>query len=536
MNARLHIEPPGGQPFERDLAGHQFIVGRASDADLVVADSSVSRHHARLFQREGRWWAEDLGARNGTTLNDSPLVTPTALDAGDRLRLGDTVLSFVPAVEAVTTAPAAIDDEEGVDRQTARLRTLNEIHRALATPISLTELLDLILERCFNVLKPEEGVIVLRDPKGGFTTAAMRRKPGSTGTVLVSRSLMEEVIERGRPALVVDAAFDERFAGSESIIASGVKSVVAAPLSAAEGTIGMIALLSRINVRKFSDHDLDMLASLASAAALRVRNIALVEEAAARKVLERELALAHDMQMAMLPRRMPERPEIELSASVTPARSVGGDLYDFVVTPDGVWFIVADVSGKGVPAALYTAVAKTLFRATVQSSHTVQDVLTRMNTELSRENDQVMFITAVVGYIALATGEVMLGDAGHNPALVLRHGGVLEKAAIPKCMAFGVLEDTPYEHGVVPLQAGDTLVLYTDGVTDARAPNGEMFGSERLEAAVEACSGQSASEVLQSISGVTVRFATGAPPEDDVTLLVLRYKGPQPQPQPQQQS
>jgi serine phosphatase RsbU (regulator of sigma subunit) len=526
MSARLHIEPAAGAAFDRDLTGQQFIVGRATDADLVVQDASVSRHHARLFQRDGQWWAEDLGARNGTTLNDAPLKSPTALGDGDRLRLGDTVLRFVPVTEAAITR-TAIEDEENTDRQAARLRTLNDIHRALAMPISQSELLDRILERCFDVLKPEEGVIVLRDPRRGFTTAATRRKPGSTGDVLVSRSLMEEVIERARPALVIDAAFDERFSGSESIIASGVRSVVAAPLSDADGAIGMIALLSRVNVRKFSEHDLDMLASLASAAALRVRNIALAEEAAARKVLERELALAHDMQMAMLPRRMPERPEIDLAASVTPARMVGGDLYDFVATADGLWFIVADVSGKGVPAALYTAVAKTLFRATVQASADVGEALTRMNAELARDNDQLMFITAIVGYVPFATGEVMLGDAGHNPALLLRRGGRLETASVPKCMAFGVLQDTPYEHGLVPMQPGDTLILYTDGATDARAPNGDLFGSDRLEAAVASCSGLNAAEMLQSISGVTLGFAAGAPPEDDVTLMVLRYIGTQ---------
>jgi serine phosphatase RsbU (regulator of sigma subunit) len=524
MTARLRIEPPGSQAFDRDLAGPQLVVGRGTDADLVVPDSSVSRHHARLFQREGRWWAEDLGALNGTTLNDSPLVAPTALGPGDRLRLGDTVLRFVPA-DAPAADPPTADDDEGTGRQAARLRTLNEIHRALATPISLSELLDLILERCFDVLRPEEGVIVLRHPAGGFQTAATRRKPGSTGDVLVSRSLMEEVIERGRPAVVVDAAFDERFAGSESIIAAGVKSVVAAPLCDSDGSIGMIALMSRLGVRKFSANDLEMLTSLASAAALRVRNIALAEEAAARRVLERELALAHDMQMAMLPRRMPDRPEIDLAASVVPARSVGGDLYDFVVTPDGVWFIVADVSGKGVPAALYTAVAKTLFRATVRSSRSVADLLSRMNTELAQENDQVMFVTAVAGYIALASGEVMLGDAGHNPALVLRRDGALDKPSIPKCMAFGVLEDTPYEHGVVRLEPGDTLVLYTDGATDARAPDGELFGSGRLVEAIAACRGLAAARIVDAISGATVRFAAGAPPEDDVTLLVLRYLG-----------
>ena len=135
MIGRVRVEPPQGPPFDRELLAPEVIIGRATTAGLMVPDSSMSRHHARLFQRDGRWWAEDLGATNGTTLNDQPLLEPTALGTGDRLRLGATLVRFDPEQEDTT-------DPGTLSRQAARLRTINEIHRALATPISLAELLD----------------------------------------------------------------------------------------------------------------------------------------------------------------------------------------------------------------------------------------------------------------------------------------------------------------------------------------------------------------------------------------------------------
>jgi len=518
VSERVRVEPPNAPPFDWLLNTPEVVIGRATTAGLVVPDSSVSRHHARLFQRDGRWWAEDLGATNGTTLNDRPLLTPTMLDHGDRLRIGATIVRFAPD-ESDTTDPGALN------RQAARLRTLNEVHKALATAISLSALLDLILERCFDVLHPEEGVILLKDPTGHFKLAATRRLPGRTGDVLVSRSIVDEVAGKGRPALVLDAAVDDRFAGSQSLMMSGVRSVVAAPLSDAEGSIGMIALLSSVSVRQFSDLDLDMLVSLASAAALRVRNVALAEEAAARKVLERELSLAHDMQMSMLPHQQLSRAEVDLAASVTPARSVGGDLYDFVLDDDRLWFIVADVSGKGVAAALYMAVAKTLFRASVLPDIGPADVLARMNRELCRDNDQFIFVTAIVGQLSVSSGEVALADAGHNPALVVSRGRKPFTPEIPKCMALGVVAETPYRDGRFALSPGETLVLHTDGATDARNLDGDLFGFERLTHAVEVNAGKSAPDMISSISGDVETFVAGAPPEDDLTLLALRYLG-----------
>ena len=227
----------------------------------------------------------------------------------------------------------------------------------------------------------------------------------------------------------------------------------------------------------------------------------------------------------MLPHGQLSRAEIDLAASVTPARSVGGDLYDFLLDGEWLWFIVADVSGKGVAAALYMAVAKTLFGACVQPGVGPADILARMNRELCRDNDQFIFVTAMVGHLSLSTGEVALADAGHNPALVVAKGGQPFTPVIPKCMALGVVAETPYRDGRFVLAPGETLVLHTDGATDARSLDGDMFGFERLTSAVEVNAGKSAEEMIKSISEEVDAFSAGAPPEDDLTLLALRYLG-----------
>jgi sigma-B regulation protein RsbU (phosphoserine phosphatase) len=278
-------------------------------------------------------------------------------------------------------------------------------------------------------------------------------------------------------------------------------------------------------VRQFAEADLDLLMSLASAAALRVRNVALTEEAAARRVLERELALAHDMQMAMLPRGMPDRPEIRMAAALTPARSVGGDLYDFVADDEGLWFLIADVSGKGVAAALYVAVLKTLFRVTVQTQKDLAEILRVMNHELGRDNDQMMFVTAIIGRLVFDTGQISAVDAGHNPAFVVGSRGDVTATKLEKSIALGVDPDAVFKVSGFRLDAGSTLLLYTDGATDARNTAGEIFGADRLQRAVAGSLGRTATDLVHATVKAVSKFAAGAPPEDDLTLLAIEYLG-----------
>jgi serine phosphatase RsbU (regulator of sigma subunit) len=520
MALHLRVEPPSGAGAheERLVDATEVVVGRLGNAGLVLADPSVSRQHARLRFHDGAWWVEALSTTNPTQLNHVPLDRPARIVPGDLLQMGATILRILsPAVP--TVAPAASDR----DRHAARLGILNDVHRALATAISLPHLLDLILERCLDVLAPEEGVILLRTPDGTLEPAATRRRVGE-GDVFVSRRLIDEVAGKGKPALVMDAALDERLLGSESIVLSGVRSVVAAPLVDGDGNLGLIVLSSRAGVRQFTEQDLDLLVSLASAAALRVRNVALAEEAAHRRVLERELAIAHDIQMSMLPRPLPERSDVAIAGTLKPARSVGGDLYDFWIAGDRLWFIVADVAGKGVGAALYMAVVKALFRASAHGGVSVAEVAERLNREIARDNESMLFVTAMFGTLTLATGDVVIVDAGHNPALLIAPHTPPREPVIPKSIALGVVEDAGFTEGRFQLPAGATLVLYTDGATDARSTTGEMFGAKRLHAAIAGDAAKRPVDLVSSTTATIERFAAGAPPEDDVTLLALSLR------------
>jgi serine phosphatase RsbU (regulator of sigma subunit) len=532
MSIRVQVTSPSGAPAEYAFDGPDIVIGRAVTSAIVIPDSRVSRQHARLVLRAGDWFIEDLGARNRTLLNGRPVEGSVRLSAGDELAVGDAIIRVLGGPTAPGTdttasrweSPSAPTVSLGGDRDAARMWTINEIHRALAEPMTLAALLDFILARCFDVLHPEEGAILLRGADGTLATAASRRQ-GGAGRVSVPRRLIEEVAGKGRPALVLDAAYDERFAGSDSIVMSGIRSIVAAPLVDAEGTLGLITLCSRLTVRKFAQPDLDMLVSIASAAALRVRNVALVDELAARRVIEHELALAHDVQMSMLPREIPQRPELTIGAQLKPARSVGGDLYDFVIDGDRLWFIVADVAGKSIAAALYMAIVKTLFRAMARDGADVDDVAARMNRELARDNERMMFVTAAVGCLDLESGALALVDAGHNPVVVIDPAARLGGLDVSKGIALGVVADARYIAARVVLDRGATLVLYTDGMTDARDTAGRMFGEERLLQAIAAAAADPPDKLVAAVMGTVECFAAGAPAEDDLTILALRYTG-----------
>jgi len=534
MSLRLSVQTAQGARTEYALEGPELVVGRATTATIVIQDSRVSRQHARFVLRDGGWWVEDLGARNPTLLNGVPVAGASMLQAGDRIGVGDAVLQLLEDMPAGQPRPPRPVPEAGTSAGTApgradaaRMWTINEIHRALAAPLSLAELLDLILARCFDVLEPEEGLIMLRGRDGVLATAASRRRTPAAAPVAIPRRLVDEVMVKGRPALVLDATYDDRFASSVSMVTSGIRSVVAAPIVDAEGTLGLITLCSRIAVRQFAQPDLDMLVSIASAAALRVRNVALADELAARLVVEHELALAHDVQMDMLPRTMPSYSGLAVAAQLKPAHSVGGDLYDVLLDGDRLWFVVADVAGKSIAAALYMAIARTLFRATVRGAGDVAAVAGRMNQELARDNERLMFVTAAIGCLDLRSGEVAVVDAGHNPVLLAGPDGVGELPGIPKGPALGVMENVSYVAGAFALDPAMTLVLYTDGVPEARGTSGELFGDRRLRETIAARArdmpiDQLVAETMREVE----RFATGAPPDDDITVLALRYARP----------
>jgi serine phosphatase RsbU (regulator of sigma subunit) len=250
---------------------------------------------------------------------------------------------------------------------------------------------------------------------------------------------------------------------------------------------------------------------------------------AAKERIESELRVAHDIQMGILPKifpPFPQRPEFDLHAMIHPALAVGGDFYDFFLFGDDeLYFVIGDVAGKGVPASLFMAVTITLFRSSLVWGLDPAALVTKLNQHLCVDNDASLFVTMFCGKLQVTSGEILYSNAGHNPPYVLRANGMVEQLPGIGGPLLGLLDSAAYKLGRVRLRAQDTLVLYTDGVTEATDPGSEFFLESRLEDCLRAACGDTARQIVERVSGSVNTFTAGAPQADDITLMALRYCG-----------
>lgn len=540
----LHVTPAEGPPFERRIEEGALVIGRAAECDLALADPFLSRHHARVVRRGDALEVEDLGSSNGTRLNGQPLTAPAPLRPGDLVELSATTLALHTGDGRGTTRPRSTEQsiyidasqllaeqarplagttDAGLRRAAERLRLLNEVHEALARSLSRDELLELILDRAFDHLGPEEGALYLqRDGGEGCERVAFRSKlSGAPG--LFSTSLEREVYRKGLAALVLDVATDERFAAAESMLSSGVRSLIAAPLLAEQGPIGMIVLNSRLAAKRFSQDDLELLVSLASVAALRLRNMALVAEAAERQRLAEEVALARQIQVALMPRRLPRPDGWELHADAVPSRGVSGDFYLAVERAGGreVVLLVADVSGKGVAAALLMASLEALLGGPIARGLAPEEMCAEVSPLLHQRTTAARYATAFLAVLDPATGALRHAGAGHNPALLVRAGGAVEHLGSTG-PPLGLLEGPRYRGADHRLEPGDLVAVYSDGIVEAVDRAGREYGLDRL---IEVCRARRTApldELSAAIEADLRAFAAGVPFDDDRTLLLLR--------------
>ncbi|MEA2604018.1 MAG: phosphoserine phosphatase RsbU/P [Acidobacteriota bacterium] len=555
---KLHVVPPEGLPFDHSFTGDSLVVGRAADADLTLADPFLSRRHSRFFRVGSTVYVEDLGSRNGTLLNGQQVREPAPVVAGDTIKISGSLLTVLEEVlagpvidrdgrdgrddelfedgtifrrasdllERQGSAEAAqIQGEAGLRRYAERLRLLNEVHQALGRSLSLAELLELILERALDHLHPDRGAILLKDPDGELRPVAIRLAAGipNLEEMRFSRSLVREVAEKNMAALVLDAWTDARFAEAPSILFSGVRSLIAAPLLAPEGTLGLIVLDSRLQVRQFAEEDLELLVSLAAVAALHLRNLKLALEAEERRRLEEELALARRIQMALLPSQLPQAAGWELHGTNFPSRVVSGDYYEVVERAEGreLVLMIADVSGKGVAASLLTASLQAFSAGPVEDGLPPDEICVRLSRLLYRRTPPEKFATALLAVLEPATGRLRYTNAGHNPGLIVRAGGEVEELG-PTGIPLGLLPNAPYRTAEATLGPGDLLVLYTDGIAEAVNPADEEYGLERIRQVCARHRGERCMDLAEALEKDLEGFVRGVPFADDRTIVLAR--------------
>ena len=551
---RLRVVPPYGKSFLQPVRRGSLVIGRSTSADLHVADRFLSRQHARLFQDGDAWWIEDLGSRNGSWINGKRIDHPMQFHSGDRIRLSNTYIvsgsvseqpertptDFLTAESDVAFRPVhevtsdehrrpatQHDSAEFLKAQADHLHLLNEIHRALSEQVDLENLLEMILDRSFEALKPDQGVIFLEHPTGEYHRAAER----STGSLacehLGSETLLKKVAGEGLTAHVRRLDTDPEWQRAESMVDQGVKSLIAAPLTDNQGSLGMIAMTSQEDECPFGDRELELLVSITSIASLRIRNLLLTEDAVRKSLeaeqIDRDLKLARKIQVGLLPSEMPQTECFELHGSSRPCRLVSGDYYKAVVREDGEELLVmlADVVGKGLAAALLTASLEALAAGPIEVGRTPVEICDRVSRRLHERTTTGRFATLLIASLRNSDTRFTFANAGNCPGLLIRNGGRVTRLAATG-PPLGLFPQIDYQESTHHMRPGDLLVLFSDGFTEAADLEDREYGLRRLTRVCKSHRSLPLRDIVQTIDKDSDEFVRGCPYADDRTLVLVR--------------
>ncbi len=493
---------------------------------------------------------EDLGSGNGTFVNDAPVQTHL-LSHGDTVRVASATFTFeetqglpssvtmvgplrsepqiVKVLDAsrnllndpqtltsISSSPQALQD------MAARLRTVYAVSAAISNILDLDELLEEILNRLFETFpRAERGFIMLMEEGTGelIPKAIKRRQDSDEADVEVSRTILHEVTTRRHSVLSHNAMEDNRFRAGRSVANFGIRAMICAPLIWRAEPLGIVYLDST-GIAAFGQEDLELLSGIAGQSAAALGNARLHAELMKRQRLEQDLHLAERIQQSFLPRRIPELPGYTFAARYDPAYEVGGDFYDFIVLPDDrMGVVVADVSGKGVAAALYMARLTRDLRYLALSESDPAQVLRWMNRAVLENGQDDLFVTLVYVVLDRRNRRLTFANAGHMPPAVRRQGrGDVHILAGASGLPLGILPEGDYSSDQFQMAPGDSVLLYTDGLVEAMSPAQEMFGMTRLEQTLgQGPSG--AAPTLDRILEACQRHVSDAPQFDDTTIV-----------------
>ncbi len=342
--------------------------------------------------------------------------------------------------------------------------------------------------------------------------------------------ILETTIHKGKLKDIVDwlmfKNIDTHYAGKDleelnhDLVTLKVEIVV--PMKMQNETKGLILLGKRVNTQSYGNSDIEFIYSIGSLAIISLENKRLFREALEKQKLEEELELAKDIQQNLLPKEIPLMPSFEIAATSISSKQVGGDYYDIIKKDDEKYFVaIGDVSGKGVPAALLMANLQAFLKSICTQNVAIDDATGTINDLVSENTSDGKFITFFWGIIDNAAKTLSYVNAGHNPPLLIRNGEIiyLDKGGI----ILGVMKTfMPYVSETVQLESGDLIVLFTDGVTEAKSPEDEEFSDEKLEAEVKDVAGLNSGEILEKIKHSVYEHANGAFQSDDITIIVIK--------------
>jgi phosphoserine phosphatase RsbU/P len=411
-----------------------------------------------------------------------------------------------------------------------RLALLYQLTQTFNSSLDLDEVLNRVMDEVIAATRAERGFVMLKGNRpDGSHKLEFRVARGIDQTIIedpqfqISRSIVERVAAEGKPLLTSDAQADERFNLRQSVMILGLRSILCVPLSVKDQVIGIIYVENRFRVGIFTQDDLDLLSSIASTAAIAIENARLYQVAVEKGRMEQELKMARKVQASLLPSQNPVLEGWDFATRWQPARQVGGDYYDFIVLDDEVLaMLIADVTDKGMPAALFMAFTRSVVRASVDRTSSPSDSIQRANRLICADTTDSLFVSLFFGLLEGKEDRFTYVNAGHHPPLFYCSAEDRFLPLKPTGMPLGIEIDSLYTQESVQFAPGDFMVLYTDGVLDAMNVNNMEFGMEALEQVVYAHRALSAGEIVTGLAKELDAFSASSAPVDDITLLVCK--------------
>ena len=512
-------------------------IGRSSSNFVQVLDSSVSREHAELARDGARITVRDLGSRNGTRVNGHDASDALEVKPGDAIEVGHVMIrvSLDETATQWSSSPGhasslRIKVSDVLQRPTADARDPNKLVRLLAEAGQMLVLPRPLRETCEEILRfveravPSNRLIILlrgKDGEGLEQIAARTRGASAKDPLALSQTIVNVVLGENTSVITADAMNDPRFASAQSVVGNMVHSARAGPLYDNARVLGILYADSANPTVLYGAEQLELLTLLGNMAAVKISNARLLEVEQSRQRLAQELSTATRIQQNLLPEAPSDVPGWALHARLETCYEVGGDLYDFYLRTDGqLVFLVGDVSGKGMGAALLMSSALSSSRVLYEGFDEPLSLVRRLNEVVYRSTDARNFLTLFIGYLDPATGRLRYVNCGHPEPLISRGDGLrsLEATGVP----IGMMSSFPWTMGETVVEPGETMAVFSDGIPEAQ--HGEdFFDTERVEQAMRDLAGHP--EVAQVAEGIIRRiddFSAGEHRSDDVTLVILR--------------
>jgi len=539
MPHKLQVLQGSDAGREYGLVDREIVLGRDAACQIVVDDRAASRRHARLICQDNAYLIEDLQSTNHTYVDGQPISSRVRLKDKSQVRIGQTLFLFRSSL------PDAVEQQEGhvvtvLDSADARsstdtslpvsaerrLRAILQITRVLGRTLDLEDVLAKMLDGLFEIFpRADRALVLLLDGDRLIPTAAKHRRDRQE-SIQYSKTIVQRAMHDGQAILSEDAAGDQRFPEAQSIAALRIRSIMCVPLLSQEsGPLGVIQLDTQKEGTPFSSDDLHILSSVASQASVSVEYAQLHDRMLVQARLQKEMDLAGNVQQSFLPKTTPELPGYGFWAYYLAAGKVGGDFYDFLRLPGGNQAVLlGDVAGKGVPAALMMVKASTVCKIELLSRpDDLAGAVGAINNEISAAGAEAAFVTLVLCVVNPQTHEVTIANAGHFSPMLRRADGTIEQPADDNVRGYplGIVPDVRYQTTSIRLAAGESLVLYSDGISEAMNPRGDFYTVERIGEQLRGMKATAPAQIGEALLADLRRHTAGCEQNDDISLVVF---------------